>query len=109
MTGYAARYEELFTGRKVGDAFRRDGSIRPGPGREFVDEVVASEDKFFGCDLTSVSEGGGMRDRCPAVAESVEGRVNDVHGSVISSNLDSCECAAAMDVDEALRSTLRRR
>lgn len=79
MTWHAARYEELFCGRQVDDAFGRGRGIRPGPGGEFVDEIVAGEDEFFGCHLARCAERGGMRDWGPAVAESIEGRVDYIH------------------------------
>lgn len=79
MTGHAARYEELFGGRQVGDTLGRGGGVGPGPGGEFVNEIVAGEDEFFRCHLARCTEGGGMRDRGPAVAKGVEGRVDYVH------------------------------
>lgn len=53
--------------------------IGPGPGGEFVDEVVASVEEFFGGDLAGGAEGGGISDGGPAVAEGVEGGVDEVH------------------------------
>lgn len=73
MTWHAARYEKLFCGRQVGDALGRSRGVGPGPGGEFVNEVVAGVDEFFGCHLARGAEGGGVRDWGPAVAESVEG------------------------------------
>ena len=69
MTGYAAGDEELFLGGEVGDAFLGRGGIGPGPGGEFVDEVVAGEDEFFRGDLAGGAEGGVVRYGRPAVAE----------------------------------------
>jgi len=80
MAWHAASDEKLFRGREVGDAFRGVRGIGPGPGGEFVDEVVACGNEFFGGDLAGGAEGGGVGDGCPAVAEGVEGGVDDVHG-----------------------------
>ncbi len=60
MTWHAARDEKLFGGRQVGDALGRGGGVGPGPGGEFVDEIVAGEDEFFGCHLARCAEGGGV-------------------------------------------------
>ena len=53
--------------------------IGPGPGREFVDQVVACEDELFGGDLAGGAEGGGVRDGSPLVEKGVESGTNDVH------------------------------
>lgn len=95
MAGHAARYEVLLAGRQVGDSFRGGGGIGPGPGGEFVDEVVAREDELFGRDLACVAEGGGVGDGGPAVAEGVEGGVYDVHADA-----GECGCCVAVDGDE---------
>ena len=79
MARHAAGYEELLGGGEVGDGFLGGLGSRPGPGWEFVDEVVAGEDKFFGGDLASCTEGGGVGDGGEAVAEGVEGGVDDIH------------------------------
>ena len=80
MARHAAGDEELFLRGKVGHAFGGVRGRRPGPGGEFVDEVVACEEEFGGGDLPRGAEGGGVRDGRPFVAEGVEGRVEDVHG-----------------------------
>lgn len=72
MARYAPGYEKLFARGKVGDAFS-GGTVGPGPGGEFVDEVVACEDEFFGRHLARRAEGGGVGDGGPAVTEGVEG------------------------------------
>lgn len=79
MTGHAAGDEVLFARGEVGDAFGGGGGVGPGPGGEFVDEVVAGEDEFFGGDLAGGAEGGGVGDGGPAVAEGVESGVDYVH------------------------------
>lgn len=62
--------------------------ISPGPGGELVDDVVACEDKFFGGDLACVAESRGVRYWGPAISESREGGVEDVHseGNVKNDN-----------------------
>lgn len=79
MAWHAARYQKLFGGRQVGDTLGRSGSVGPGPGGEFVNEVVAGEYEFFGCHLACCAEGGGVGDGGPAVTEGVEGGVDYVH------------------------------
>lgn len=76
MTRHTARYEKLLRGREVGNALGRGGGIGPGPGGEFVDEIVAGEDELFGRNLARCTEGGGVRDGSPAVSECVESRVD---------------------------------
>ena len=83
MTWHSARYQELFCGRQVSGTLGRGRGVRPGPGGKFVDEVVAGEYEFFGRHLARCAEGGGVRDRGPAVAEGVEGRVDYVHVCVL--------------------------
>lgn len=73
MAGHAPRDEVLFLRVEMRDLFGGGGCGRPGPGGEFVDEVVACEHEFFGSDLAGVAEGGGVGDGGPFVAEDVEG------------------------------------
>lgn len=79
MAGHTAGYEELFASGEVGNAFGGSRGVGPGPGGEFVDDVVTCEDELFGSHLAGCAESGGMGDGGPAVAEGVEGRVDDVH------------------------------
>lgn len=60
MAGHAAGDEVLFADWKVADAFVGRGGVGPGPSGEFVDEVVACEEEFFGGDLAGGAEGGGV-------------------------------------------------
>ena len=76
MTGHAARDEKLFGRRQVANTLGRSRRVGPGPGGEFVDQVVAGEYEFFGCHLPGATEGGGVGDGGPAVAEGVEGGVD---------------------------------
>lgn len=80
MTWYTPRDEILFSGGEIWDAFGGGGSIGPGPGREFVYEVVAGEEELLGGDLAGGAEGGGVGDRGPAVAEGIECGMEEVHG-----------------------------
>ena len=59
------------------------GRVRPGPGGELIDEVVACKDKFFRSYLASGAEGGGMGDGGPTVSKSVERGVYEIHDSVV--------------------------
>lgn len=89
MTWYTAGDEILFAGWEVGNAFVGRGSVGPGPGREFVDEVVACEEEFFGGDLAGGAEGRGMRDGSEAVTEGVEGGVDEIHVDFTLVNIQS--------------------
>ena len=79
MTGYPAGDEVLFSGGEVGNTFSRRRGIGPGPGGEFVDEVVAGEEELFGGDLAGGTEGGVVGYGGEAVTEGVEGGVEEVH------------------------------
>ena len=60
MAGDAAGDKELFVGGQVGDGAGGRAGAGPGPGGEFVDEVVSCEEEFFGGDLSGGAEGGGV-------------------------------------------------
>lgn len=93
MTGHAPRDEVLLLRREVGNLFGGGGSGRPGPGGEFVDEVVACKDEFLGGDLAGGTEGGSMRNGGPFVAENVEGGADGLHGRRLEGLLELAKLA----------------
>lgn len=78
MARYPACDKELLARRQVARAFALRRSVCPGPGREFVDEVVARGDELFGGYLSVLAEGRGVRDGGP-FADFVEGAVEEIH------------------------------
>jgi hypothetical protein len=62
--------------------------VRPRPGRELEDQVIAGGYELFGRYLTCLSERGGMCNRCVAVAEGVDGGIEDVPAERLLSALD---------------------
>jgi len=93
MARYAPRDEVLFLCWEMGDLFGCGGGGRPGPGGEFVDEVVAREDEFFGGNLAGGAEGGGMGDGGPFVTEDVEGGADGLHGWRLKGSLKMVKLA----------------
>lgn len=83
MAGDATCHQELFASWEMSSTFRRVRGIRPGPGGEFIYEVVARKDEFFWRYLASRAESGGMRDGGPAVSQGVESRVYQIHNLVV--------------------------
>jgi len=75
VAGNPARYQELFVGWEVGNGFGSGLCARPGPGGEFVHDVVPGGYEFLGSYLACGTEGGGVGDGGEAVAEGVEGGV----------------------------------
>lgn len=77
MARYTTCDKKLLARRQVVDSFALWRCICPGPGGELEDEIITRSDKLFRCDLAVLSEGGGVRDRCP-LADLIEGAMDEV-------------------------------